>query len=184
MTGTMHVFWMIVVMAAVTFLIRAFPFMLFGRAQRPPEMVLYLGRVISPAAIAMLVVYCVKEVSVAEFPFGLPELIAGAVVVGLHVWRKNPLLSICSGTAVYMVHGNRVPCSRAPPPSVKRLNLFRIFRHGNRQFHRRIFRFVDVLRQHRCVPYDLLVLFLLFLLFHDNALLFLLRLIAVLHHSI
>ena len=103
MTGTVHVFWMIVVMAAVTFLIRAFPFMLFGRAQRPPEMVLYLGRVISPAAIAMLVVYCVKEVSVAEFPFGLPELIAGAVVVGLHVWRKNPLLSICSGTAVYMV---------------------------------------------------------------------------------
>ena len=86
MTGTVHVFWMIVVMAAVTFLIRAFPFMLFGRAQRPPEMVLYLGRV-----------------SVAEFPFGLPELIAGAVVVGLHVWRKNPLLSICSGTAVYMV---------------------------------------------------------------------------------
>ena len=103
MTGTMHVFWMIVVMAAVTFLIRAFPFMLFGRAQRPPEMVLYLGRVISPAAIAMLVVYCVKEVSVAEFPFGLPELIALAVVTALHLWKRNVLLSIGAGTVVYML---------------------------------------------------------------------------------
>ncbi len=103
MTGSAHVFWMIAVMATVTFLIRAFPFVLFGRSQKPPDMVLYLGRVISPAAIAMLVMYCMKEVSVVAFPFGLPELIAGAVVVGLHVWRKNPLLSICSGTAVYML---------------------------------------------------------------------------------
>ena len=103
MTGTVHVFWMIVVMAAVTFLIRAFPFMLFGRAQRPPEMVLYLGRVISPAAIAMLVVYCVKEFSVAEFPFGLPELIAVAATAGLHVWKKNTLLSVGVGTVLYML---------------------------------------------------------------------------------
>lgn len=102
MNRTLFVFLAIMVMAVVTYLIRLFPFLVFGRSEKPPEMVLYIGRVISPAAIAMLVIYCVKQVNVTAFPFGVPELIASAVVV-LHSWKGNPLLSILAGTAVYML---------------------------------------------------------------------------------
>jgi len=94
----------IAVMAVVTFLIRAFPFLLFGRKNaRPPELVLYLGNVIAPAAIAMLVVYCVRNVEFLAAPFGAPELIAGAATVLLHLRWRNSLLSIFGGTALYMV---------------------------------------------------------------------------------
>ena len=92
-------------MAVVTFLIRAFPFLLFGRKNaRPPELVLYLGNVIAPAAIAMLVVYCVRNVEFLGAPFGAPELIRR---------RSDSCCSICAGathcfrssaeTALYMV---------------------------------------------------------------------------------
>ena len=57
----------------------------------------------TPAVIGMLVVYCFKSVSIIESPFGLPEFIAGAVVVLLHVWKRNNLLSIGTGTILYMV---------------------------------------------------------------------------------
>ncbi len=98
----LRVLMMIGVMALVTYLLRAFPFLLFGAAKQPPKLVLYLGNVISPAAIAMLVVYCVRHVPVTSWPHGLPELIAGGLVVGLHLAWRNPLLSICGGTAAYM----------------------------------------------------------------------------------
>lgn len=93
----------IAIMAGVTFLTRLLPFLLFGRGERPPAIILYLGRVLPPAVIAMLVVYCLRNVSVSYYPRGIPELIACAVVVGLHVWKRNNLLSIFSGTAVYMI---------------------------------------------------------------------------------
>ena len=51
----------------------------------------------------MLVVYCLKDVQPTSFPFGLPELIAGASVAALQVWRRNSLLSILGGTAIYML---------------------------------------------------------------------------------
>ena len=99
-----YTFQAIVVMAVVTFLIRAFPFLLFGRKNaRPPELVLYLGNVIAPAALALLVVYCVRNVEFLGAPFGAPELIAIAAVAGLHLWKRNVLLSIAGGTVLYMV---------------------------------------------------------------------------------
>lgn len=66
-------------------------------------MVQYLGKVLPPAVIGMLVVYCFKSMRLTAFPFGLPELIAGAVVVLLHIWKRNNLLSIGVGTVLYMV---------------------------------------------------------------------------------
>ena len=84
----------IFVMAAVTFLTRALPFLLFGRGDSAPKIVLYLGRVLPPAVIGMLVIYCLKNVSVLAVPFGLPEFIAVAAVIVLHVWKRNNLLSI------------------------------------------------------------------------------------------
>ncbi len=103
MNRTLYVFLAVMVMAAVTYLIRLFPFLVFGRAEKPPDFILYIGRVISPAAIAMLVVYCVKHVNLFVSPFGVPEGIASLVVVLLHWWKGNPLLSIIVGTVVYMV---------------------------------------------------------------------------------
>lgn len=90
----------------LSFLLRAAPFLLFGRGKEPPAVVRYLGRVLAPAVIAMLVVYCfigyVKEGCFSSSLHGGAELAAAALTVGLHLWRRNPLLSIAAGTALYM----------------------------------------------------------------------------------
>ena len=93
----------IAVMAVVTFLTRALPFILFGRGNRVPRVVLYLGRYLPPAVIAMLIVYCLRGVSFSAASGWAPSLIAAAAVVGLHLWKKNNLLSILGGTVLYMV---------------------------------------------------------------------------------
>ena len=64
---------------------------------------MYLGKVLPAAIIGMLVVYCLKDVKIVSAPFGAPELIAGLLVVGLQAWKRNILLSILAGTAVYML---------------------------------------------------------------------------------
>ena len=66
-------------------------------------MIQYLGKVLTPAVIGMLVVYCLKATPVMDAPHGLPEAIAVAVTAGLHVWKRNNLLSIGAGTILYMV---------------------------------------------------------------------------------
>ena len=91
---------LVAAMAVVTMLLRFLPFMVFRRST--PPWVAYLGRVLPPAIIGMLVIYCLKDVSPAETPHGLPELIAAACVVVLQVWRRNSLVSILAGTAIYM----------------------------------------------------------------------------------
>ena len=92
----------IAVCALCTFLERALPFLIFG--SRPvPDMVRYLGRVLPMAVMATLVIYCLRGVSFASAADFLPELIAVAAVVGLHLWRHSTFLSIVGGTAVYMV---------------------------------------------------------------------------------
>jgi branched-subunit amino acid transport protein AzlD len=63
----------------------------------------YLGKVLPPAVIGMLVIYCLKAVSITSYPYGLPEFISVAVVILLHVWKRNNLLSIGVGTVLYMV---------------------------------------------------------------------------------
>ena len=92
----------IAVMAVVTFLTRALPFLLFDRGDHPPKLVLYLGRVLPPAIIAMLIVYCYRSTSFAAPGGWAPGLIAGLAVVGLHLWKKNNMLSIVGGTVLYM----------------------------------------------------------------------------------
>ena len=93
----------IAVMAVVTFLTRALPFLLFDRGDHPPKVVLYLGRVLPPAIIAMLIVYCLKEVSFAALGGWVPPLIAGLAAVVLHIWKGNDLVSIFGATVLYMV---------------------------------------------------------------------------------
>ena len=101
MSTASHSAVLIAVMSAVTVLLRALPFLVFRK--KVPAYVTYLGRVLPPAIIGMLVIYCLKDTTVTAAPFGAPELIAGALVVILQAWKRNALLSILSGTAVYML---------------------------------------------------------------------------------
>ena len=102
MSFDIHAALLVAVMAIVTALLRFAPFLIF-RDQNTPAYVLYLGRVLPYAIMGMLVVYCLRETDFTASPFGLPELAAGAVVVLLHVWKRNTLVSILGGTALYML---------------------------------------------------------------------------------
>ena len=93
----------IAVMALVTFLTRSLPFLLFDHGDHPPRIILYLGQVLPPAVIAMLIVYCLKGVSFAAPADWVPALAAGLSAVGLHLWKHNDLISIFGATVLYMV---------------------------------------------------------------------------------
>lgn len=93
----------ILVIAVVTAALRFIPFAVFSANRKTPEIIVYLGKFLPYAIMAMLVVYCLKSVSLLAAPFGLPELIGVLVVVLLHIWKRNTLLSIAVGTACYML---------------------------------------------------------------------------------
>ena len=92
---------LVAVMALGTMLTRFLPFFIFHK--HTPPYIIYLGKVLPPAIIGMLVIYCLKDISFAAFRFGLPELIAVVCVAVLHVWKRNSLVSILGGTAIYML---------------------------------------------------------------------------------
>ena len=93
---------MIALVAAITFMLRAAPFALFGGRRKTPAVIIYLGGVLPPAIIAALVVYCLRSTDFTVHPYGLPGIAAVIVVALLHIWRKNTLLSILGGTVLYM----------------------------------------------------------------------------------
>ncbi|MGN0978820.1 MAG: branched-chain amino acid transporter permease [Candidatus Avoscillospira sp.] len=99
----LHTIGLIAVMSLVTMALRFLPFLLFGGSKKVPAFVSYLGRVLPYAIMGMLVVYCLKDVSLVQAPHGLPELLAVLAVVGLHLWKRNALLSIGAGTVLYML---------------------------------------------------------------------------------
>ena len=99
----MHDVLLIAVAVLVTMSTRFIPFLIFGEKRKTPPVIGYLGTVLPCAIMGMLVVYCLKDVSFLHSPFGLPELIACAVVAALHVWKRNSLLSIGGGTVCYML---------------------------------------------------------------------------------
>lgn len=89
--------------ACATLLIRALPFILFPAGRKTPKYITYLGKVLPFAIIGMLVVYCLKGIRPASFPYALPELLAVIAVIALHLWKRNTLLSIGGGTLIYML---------------------------------------------------------------------------------
>lgn len=103
MNNVLHSAGIVAVASLVTMLIRFLPFILFPENREVPPILTYLSKVLPPAVMGMLVVYCFKNVSFISAPFGLPELIASAVVAGLYIWKKNILISIGAGTVLYMV---------------------------------------------------------------------------------
>lgn len=100
MSITLHRILLVAVFAGGVALLRFMPFLIFGGKRPVPQLVLYLGRVLPFAMIGMLIVYCYKDV---QSFFGLPEIIASALVVVLHLWKRNTLLSILVGTISYML---------------------------------------------------------------------------------
>ncbi len=86
----------------ITMILRMLPFWVFG-THRTPRYIVYLGKVLPFATMGMLVVYCLKGISFISSPYGLPELIACLLVVLVHVWRRNTLISILAGTLSYML---------------------------------------------------------------------------------
>ena len=99
----MHDVLLIVVAVLVTMATRFLPFLIFGENRKTPPIIEYLGKVLPFAIMGMLVIYCLKDVSLLRFPYGLPELLACAAVVVLHVWKRKSLLSIGGGTVCYML---------------------------------------------------------------------------------
>ncbi|MBQ7983814.1 MAG: branched-chain amino acid transporter permease [Clostridia bacterium] len=88
---------------AATMLTRFLPFLLFPAGKPTPSFVKYLGKVLPASVFGMLVIYCLKSVSLFSGSHGLPEGIALAVVIGLHLWKRQMLLSIAAGTVCYMI---------------------------------------------------------------------------------
>lgn len=99
----MHALLMVLVMAGVTFLLRLLPFVIFPAGKETPEIIVYLSKALPCAIMGMLVVYCLKGVSIIEGSHGIPELIALAVVFVLHKWKHNSLLTISVSTIIYMI---------------------------------------------------------------------------------
>lgn len=93
----------IMVIAAGTLATRFFAFFLFPAGKPTPAYISYLGKVLPCATIALLIVYCVKHVKPLEAPHGLPELLSITLVALVQYFSRNTLLSIVSGTIVYMI---------------------------------------------------------------------------------
>lgn len=98
-----HAALIIAVAGAVTLMLRFLPFLVFGGKRETPPYIVYLGKVLPYAIMGMLVIYCLRGISFTAPANFLPELIACAVVVLAHVWKRNTLLSIISGTVCYML---------------------------------------------------------------------------------
>ncbi len=93
----------VLVAAVCTFATRLFPFALFGGKKEVPKFVRYLGDILPTAIIGVLIVYCLKDFTGGDINVILPQIIAVALTAGVHLWRKNTLLSIAVGTIGYML---------------------------------------------------------------------------------
>ena len=93
----------VAIVVAGTLLTRFGAFLVFPPGKKAPDFVLFLGKALPAAVMGMLVVYTFKETVVLSYPYGIPELIALLVTVGLHLWKRNMLVSIAAGTVIYMI---------------------------------------------------------------------------------
>lgn len=98
-----HAMLVILVMGLATLATRLLPVLIFGRGEKVPDYLMYLGKVVPYTAMGLLIVYCLKDVSVLDSPHALPELLALAVVSASYLWKRNTILSVVVGTVVYML---------------------------------------------------------------------------------
>ena len=93
----------IAVMACVTVLLRAFPFLLFSGKRESPAWLKLLGSILPEAIIGMLVVYCLKDLPSLSAAGMLKMILASASVAALQWFKGNSLISILGGTVIYML---------------------------------------------------------------------------------
>ena len=96
----------ILIMAAITFGTRLAPFVIFGRGEKPPEIIIYLGKYLPPAIIT---IYCFKNITLTSGNHAIPEALASITVILLQLKLKNTMISIFTGTALYMVLLHLIP---------------------------------------------------------------------------
>lgn len=93
----------LVICIIITFSVRLVPFVVFKDGKAVPDIVLYIGKYLPPAIITGIVIYCLRVIDLTAFPYGAREVLAAVLVVGLHLWKRNTLLSVFAGTLFYMV---------------------------------------------------------------------------------
>ena len=101
--NNLHSVLIVAVASFATMATRFLPFLLFRNKEKTPSWITYLGSVLPYAIMGMLVVYCFKDTAFLQYPYGIPELLGCAAVIGLHIWKRNTLLSIGGGTLFYMI---------------------------------------------------------------------------------
>lgn len=94
---------LIITMSLVTILLRFLPFVIFSEKRKVPKIIVYLGNVLPSAAIGMLVIYCLKDMDFTVAPYGVKELVACLAVVIAHIIKRNTIISVLTGTILYMV---------------------------------------------------------------------------------
>ncbi|MBP2025080.1 branched-chain amino acid transporter permease [Peptoniphilus stercorisuis] len=85
-----------------TIITRFLPFILFPPSKETPKFIKYLGTVLPPAVLGMLVVYSLKDISILTGSHGIPELISIVFIISIHIWKRKMLISIAGGTILYM----------------------------------------------------------------------------------
>ena len=103
MSDFKHSLIIILVMGLVTLATRILPVLIFGRNEKIPKYIMYLGKVVPYTAMGLLIVYCFKDVSVVQKPHALPDLIAMSVVIISYLWKRNAIFSVVIGTVLYML---------------------------------------------------------------------------------
>ena len=82
---------------------RFLPFLVFHENKETPTFIQYIGKFLPSAVFGMLVIYCLRNVNVIQGSHGIPELLAIIVTCGLHIWKRQMLVSIAGGTIFYML---------------------------------------------------------------------------------
>lgn len=82
---------------------RFLPFIVFSEKRETPAFIQYIGKFLPSAVFGMLVVYCLRNVDITQAAYGLPELVSILATVGIHLWKRQMLLSIAAGTVCYML---------------------------------------------------------------------------------
>lgn len=100
-TAQLFLFFGLVILG--TLLTRALPFILFPENKPIPKYIKYLADVLPYTVTGMLVVYCLKDISFVRAPYAIPEILSVALIILLHIWKKNTLLSIGGGALFYML---------------------------------------------------------------------------------
>lgn len=102
MIDSLQMLTVIIIIALATFATRALPFLCFS-SKEPPAIVSTIEENLPPMILLLLVIYCLKDVCWFAAPYGIPEMFTIGVVAGLHFWKRNAMLSIFTGTLLYMV---------------------------------------------------------------------------------